>query len=90
MKIMAFCNESLILRAKILMIIRENQKINPAFIPRNHLVEEAINKALIEDFTAFHNLITICTEPFKSQPDFDDHMKPPNPHEEVKQTFCGT
>ena len=71
-------------------IKKKMKKINPAFIPRNHLVEEAINKALIEDFTAFHNLITICTEPFKSQPDFDDHMKPPNPHEEVKQTFCGT
>tara|TARA_S200000501_G_scaffold81790_1_gene73813 strand:+ start:32057 stop:33502 length:1446 start_codon:yes stop_codon:yes gene_type:complete len=77
-------------KTKLDDIKKKMTKINPAFIPRNHLVEEAINKALVGDFTAFRNLIAICTQPFKSQPDFGNHMRPPQPHEEVKQTFCGT
>lgn len=65
--------------------------INPVFIPRNHLVEEAIEAASNEqDFEPFHKLIDILAQPF----DFDEahacYALPPRPEQAVRKTFCGT
>ena len=43
---------------------------NPAFIPRNHLVEEAITHAVgAEDFGPFERLIAVLSRPYDDQPD---------------------
>jgi uncharacterized protein YdiU (UPF0061 family) len=65
--------------------------VNPAFIPRNHRVEAAI-KAAIErdDFTPFETLLTVLSTPYENQPAFAHYADPPEPHERVHQTFCGT
>ncbi|MET0626698.1 MAG: protein adenylyltransferase SelO [Pyrinomonadaceae bacterium] len=64
---------------------------NPAFIPRNHLVEAVIRAAVDEDdFAPFHELATVLSNPFDAQPAFARYADPPAEHERVLQTFCGT
>ena len=63
---------------------------NPAFIPRNHQVEAAIEAALEGNFAPFHRLNAVLARPFDDQPEARDLALPPKPGEEVRQTFCGT
>ena len=64
--------------------------VNPAFIPRNHLVEKVINNALNQDFKFFELLLDVLKNPFRSQPQYKELMESPLPHQEIHQTFCGT
>ena len=64
--------------------------VNPAFIPRNHLVAEAITAATAGDFTVFERLNAVLAHPYKDQPDAQRYTLPPEPHEVVQKTFCGT
>ena len=64
---------------------------NPAFIPRNHLVEEAIAAAVSKgDFSPFENLLAVLSRPYEDQPIFSRYAEPPRPEQIVHQTFCGT
>jgi len=64
---------------------------NPAFIPRNHRVEQAITAAVEhDDYDPFERLVAVLARPFEDQPEHADLMTPPQPHEIVKATFCGT
>ena len=63
---------------------------NPAYIPRNHRVEEAIKNALNEDYDFFNKFCEILSRPFEEQPLNKDYLNPPLPNEVVLQTFCGT
>ena len=64
---------------------------NPAFIPRNHRVEAVIHAAIDEgDLAPFHELVTVLSNPFETQPAFERYADPPAAHERVLQTFCGT
>ena len=63
---------------------------NPAYIPRNHRVEEVIAAALDGDFAPFHKLVQVLEKPFEDQPEFAEYRKPPLESELVSQTFCGT
>ena len=63
---------------------------NPAFIPRNHLVEEVIQAGLKGDFAPFERLMAVLSKPYDDQPDAARYGEPPKPEEVVHQTFCGT
>ena len=64
---------------------------NPAFIPRNHLVEEAIIAAVNDgDFSAFERLLLVVSAPYEDQPAFGRYADPPRPDQVVRETFCGT
>ena len=63
---------------------------NPAIIPRNHRIEEAIQAGVAGDFAPFHRLNAALKAPFADDEAFDDLRDPPAPEEEVRQTFCGT
>ena len=64
---------------------------NPVFIPRNHLVERAIEAAVeSNDFSEMKTLLTILSKPYEEQRRYGEYMKPPKSHEVVHQTFCGT
>ena len=64
---------------------------NPVFIPRNHLVERAIEAAVENnDFSEMKTLLTILSKPYEEQSKYGEYMKPPKPLEVVHQTFCGT
>ncbi|WP_115420716.1 YdiU family protein [Ensifer sp. M14] len=65
--------------------------VNPAYIPRNHRIEQAIVAATEDaDFSLFEALVDVTSEPYKDQPRFAAYADPPQPGEEVQQTFCGT
>jgi serine/tyrosine/threonine adenylyltransferase len=64
---------------------------NPAFIPRNHLVEEAIVAAVKDgNVSPFESLLSVISEPYEDQPAFGRYADPPRPGQVVHQTFCGT
>lgn len=64
--------------------------VNPIFIPRNHRIEAAIAAAEAGRYELFHDLNEILARPYEDQPDYVHYSEPPQSHEEVRQTFCGT
>lgn len=70
--------------------IRGMQRSNPVYIPRNHRVEQAIQAAHKGDFAPFHALLELLEHPFEEQAGCEHFELPPEEHEEVHQTFCGT
>jgi serine/tyrosine/threonine adenylyltransferase len=67
------------------------RRVNPAFIPRNHAVEEALSAAVErEDYTPFETLLTVLSRPYEDQPAFAAHAEPPPPGWGAYRTFCGT
>jgi len=64
---------------------------NPAFIPRNHRVEQALEAFLREgDLGPFDELFATLARPYTDQPEGAHLAAPPPPGEEVRATFCGT
>jgi serine/tyrosine/threonine adenylyltransferase len=67
------------------------RSVNPAFIPRNHRIEAVIDAAVNrDDYAPFEQLLTVLSQPYEDQPAFADYANPPEPHQRVLQTFCGT
>ena len=64
--------------------------VNPAYIPRNHRIEQMIASAVAGDFGPFERLLSILYSPYEQQTGADDLTHPPEPGEVVQQTFCGT
>ena len=52
-------------------------QINPKYILRNHLAQDAIEKAQQDDFSEIQKLQQILSQPFDEQEDFDHYSKPP-------------
>ncbi len=53
--------------------------VNPAFIPRNHRIEEAIQAATGGDFGPFETLLEVLARPYEDQPQHEEYMAPPLP-----------
>ncbi len=67
------------------------RKVNPAFIPRNYQVEEALAAAVVAgDFQPFHALFEVLQRPFDDQPGNQRYSEAPPPSETAYRTFCGT
>ena len=67
------------------------RRVNPAFIPRNHRVEQALEAAMErEDFAPFAELLKVLARPYEDQKGFQRYADPPKEDERVFQTFCGT
>jgi uncharacterized protein YdiU (UPF0061 family) len=64
--------------------------VNPLFIPRNHRVEQAIQKAVEGDLDIFEDLNAVLARPFAEQPEFAQYAETPKRNERVARTFCGT
>ncbi|WP_203792656.1 protein adenylyltransferase SelO [Actinoplanes couchii] len=64
--------------------------VNPVYIPRNHLVEEALSAATDGDVIPFRELLEMVTNPFTEIPGQDRFATPAPPGSGVYQTFCGT
>ena len=65
--------------------------LNPALIPRNHLVHRAILAAEEEaDFAPFHTLVDALRDPFRYDRARRPLATPPRPEECITETFCGT
>ena len=66
------------------------KSVNPAVIPSNHKVEEALQAGEEGDITPFHNLISALDMPYEDGDHLLPYQAPPHPGEKVLQTFCGT
>lgn len=63
---------------------------NPAYIPRNHRVEQAIAAAVTGDYARFHRMNAVLAHPYEEQAGAEDLAAAPLEGEEVRRTFCGT
>lgn len=65
--------------------------LNPAFIARNHLVEEVIRAAVDKgDLQPFHDLVDRLAAPCAYESKDARYATPPAPAQRVHRTFCGT
>ncbi|WP_198933037.1 protein adenylyltransferase SelO family protein [Saccharothrix sp. CB00851] len=66
-------------------------RVNPAYIPRNHLVEEALAAATDGDLGPLERLLDAVSAPFDERPGLDPYAEPAPDHFAASyQTFCGT
>lgn len=64
---------------------------NPYLIPRNHLVEKALDDAVDGNMKTFDALLLKLSKPYTYHQPKDEYTKPPQPKfEKNYQTFCGT
>lgn len=68
------------------------RSVNPIYIPRNHLVEEALDAAAHhQDLTLFERLLQVLADPYEEQPGADAYAQPaPRDFTACYQTYCGT
>ncbi len=66
-------------------------EVNPIYIPRNHLVDEALNAATDGDLTLFEQLLPVVTDPFVEREGLERYAQPaPEDFDKTFRTFCGT
>jgi uncharacterized protein YdiU (UPF0061 family) len=64
---------------------------NPAVIPRNHRVEEALESAVERaDFTVMEKLLGFLSQPYQAPPEQAGYHLPPLTSAQPYRTFCGT
>jgi len=67
------------------------RRVNPAYIPRNHRVQQVIDAATEEgDLSPLDELLRVVSRPFDDHDDLAEYRRPPRPEEVVQRTFCGT
>lgn len=67
------------------------QRSNPAIIPRNHRVEEALEAAVErEDNSVMEKLLNVLSIPYAYTTEQDEYASLPGPACQPYQTFCGT
>jgi uncharacterized protein YdiU (UPF0061 family) len=64
--------------------------VNPVYIPRNHLVEEALEAATAGDLDPFGRLLDAVALPFVERPGLERYAAPAPTDFGVYRTFCGT
>ena len=65
--------------------------VNALYVPRNHLVEEALDAATNRDLTPFGRLLEIVTAPFDELAGSERFAEPaPESFDQTFQTYCGT
>lgn len=65
-------------------------RANPVYIPRNHLVEEALQAATAGDLEPFHRLAEVLAEPYTERPGLERYAEPAPDSFGPYVTFCGT
>ncbi len=64
--------------------------VNPLYIPRNHKVEEALQRAVAGDLTKFDKLLMVLANPFEERPGLEEYASPAPADFGPYTTFCGT
>ncbi len=65
--------------------------VNPAYIPRNHLVEEALESAREGDLAGAHLMLEVTADPFTEQAGRERFAEPaPDAFTDSYLTYCGT
>ena len=64
--------------------------VNPVYIPRNHLVEEALGAATDGDLGPLSQLLAAVTAPYQERPGLARYAEPAPDDFGSYRTFCGT
>ncbi|OMC16273.1 YdiU family protein [Mycobacterium sp. SP-6446] len=65
-------------------------RVNPIYIPRNHLVEEALTAATAGDLDPVERLLEAVSAPYEERPGLERYASPAPEDFGPYQTFCGT
>ena len=66
-------------------------RVNPVYVPRNHVVEEVLTAASWGDLAAFDELLDAVTRPYDERPGLERFAEPaPGDFLGSYRTFCGT
>jgi serine/tyrosine/threonine adenylyltransferase len=65
-------------------------RVNPLYIPRNHLVEEALAAATAGDLDPLSRLLGAVTAPYDERPGLERYAEPAPEDFGAYRTFCGT
>jgi uncharacterized protein YdiU (UPF0061 family) len=65
-------------------------RVNPVYIPRNHLVEEALTAATEGDLDPLQRLLDAVTRPYDERPGLERYAAPAPQDFGTYRTFCGT
>lgn len=65
-------------------------RVNPVYIPRNHLVEQALTAAMRDDLAPVRKLLDVISEPYRQRPGLEAYAAPAPPEFGDYRTFCGT
>ncbi|WP_026373729.1 protein adenylyltransferase SelO [Agrococcus lahaulensis] len=66
-------------------------RVNPVYVPRNHLVEEALAAATEGDLAPLERLLDTVRRPFDERPGLERYAEPgPEPDFRSYRTYCGT
>ncbi|OBA59463.1 hypothetical protein A5647_17610 [Mycobacterium sp. 1100029.7] len=65
-------------------------RANPIYIPRNHLVEEALAAATTGDLVPVRQLLEVVTAPYDERPGLERYASAAPEDFGTYQTFCGT
>lgn len=71
-------------------VAAEMDRVNPIYIPRNHLVEAALSAAADQDMDPFLDLCRVLRRPFDEQPGKFEYSQPAPAEFGNYRTFCGT
>ena len=72
------------------LVLASMRSVNPAVIPRNHRVEEALAAAQDHgDLSVLHRLLDALAKPYETGEEFAEYREPPTA-EAGYRTFCGT
>ena len=63
---------------------------NPVYIPRNHLVEEALDAATVGDLGPVERLLVVVTDPYTERPGLVRYTEPTPADSGPYVTYCGT
>lgn len=65
-------------------------RVNPIYIPRNHLVEEALAAASRGELTPLDDLLVALSAPYDERPGLQRYAAPAPADFGAYRTFCGT
>ena len=63
--------------------------VNPAYVPRNHLLQAALDAADAGDLAPFERMLEVVTHPFDERPEWAEYALP-DPAGGPFVTYCGT
>jgi len=65
-------------------------QVNPKYVLRNHLAQQAIEKAQKKDFSEVTKLLNILSSPFDEQPDYESYALAPPPNMDAVEVSCSS
>ncbi len=65
-------------------------RVNPVYIPRNHLVEQALTAATAGDLAPLDRLLDVIRRPYQERPGLEKYALPAPDSFGAYRTFCGT